>query len=400
MVLSFTIGPMAAPIGGDFHNVDQIQFADAKGGGGKGGSVTGPAIDLPTVVLHELGHSLGLDHSNSPACGAADQPVMCPYYIGPAFELKTEDLAKISSLYPNDALVANSEDDRWDNPSITFSFMPDGASIDQGGRKGSELDSVMQQAIGTNWQSIFDQALAKWAEASGGTLQFSQVDDDGSSFNVSGLTQGDPRFGDIRFGSHKFDRPGGVLAHAYFPPPNGATAAGDAHFAKEENWKDLSNVTLSSNSGLTVGGSAGSLTSARGNATVFGDQSGLRGDDVHAIWENTAPAALVATAAPGANVMVNIANERFHYLSTSQRDVLEVLPGKALAGVDGAAASVRSPILSHATGSRVVIASHSSSDRESESALDSVLAAWSGSDLADVHMQPLVGAMTLLSRGG
>ena len=34
------------------------------------------------------------------------------------------------------------------------------------------------------------------------------------------------------------------MAHAYFPPPNGNTAAGDAHFASEENWKNLSGVSL------------------------------------------------------------------------------------------------------------------------------------------------------------
>jgi hypothetical protein len=60
---------------------------------------------------------------------------------------------------------------------------------------------------------------------------------------------------------HGFDGASGVLAHAYFPPPNGVTAAGDAHFDKAENWQDLRG-TLTSNSGTASGSENSGNTTA------------------------------------------------------------------------------------------------------------------------------------------
>ncbi len=214
---------------GDLHHEEHHRPGHG-GGGPPGGG--GPAIDLPTVAAHEFGHSLGLGHSSHPDCGTANQPLMCPFYIGESFQLHPEDISIIQSLYPGGGSGT------WADPNITYSFTPDGSRMDQGGR--SKLFSSMNAAFGSEaiWQQIFADALQLWADAEP-VLNFTEVSDDGSAFNVSGATQGDSRFGDIRISGHKFDGASGTLAHAYFPPPNGATAAGDAHFDTEENWQDM-----------------------------------------------------------------------------------------------------------------------------------------------------------------
>jgi len=51
--------------------------------------------DIPTIVLHEMGHFLGLCHENTATS------VMAPYYVTAQRSLKTFDVAKINALYVN-----------------------------------------------------------------------------------------------------------------------------------------------------------------------------------------------------------------------------------------------------------------------------------------------------------
>ena len=261
----------------------------------------GPAIDLFTVALHEFGHSLGLGHSTSPLCGgsAATQPVMCPYYLGPVTDLQPEDVQKIQALYP-EGLSANPADGRWDvknadgSPrATTYSWVPDGTLMDQGGK--SSLFSTFNGIFGSpsNWQPKFVAALAKWtvavdADGLATRLLFTPVADGGKKFNFCDGTpgnQGSTNFGDIRIAAHKFDGPGNVLAHTYFPPPNGCSAAGDSHYDSAENWVNGSALTAGS------GGSSGGSGAGAGFLTL-GDVLGVVEAVVQEVHDYTSQALL------------------------------------------------------------------------------------------------------------
>jgi hypothetical protein len=152
-------------------------------------------------------------------------------------------VATLNSIYSTvnsgpwkDKLDASPNDGDID---VTYSFMADGTRMD---KKNSTLFSAFNQKFSTvDWQNTFIAQLNRWASVSKLDFHpFNGTNDDETntslSFNTSGASQNDPRFGDIRIGAHIFDGGSNVLAHTYYPPPNGATAAGDAHFDEAENW--------------------------------------------------------------------------------------------------------------------------------------------------------------------
>lgn len=56
--------------------------------------------NIPTVILHEMGHFLGLCHENT------SPSIMAPYYLSTQKTLKTFDTNKIRALYINDQNIS------------------------------------------------------------------------------------------------------------------------------------------------------------------------------------------------------------------------------------------------------------------------------------------------------
>lgn len=108
--------------------------------------------------------------------------------------------------------------------TVTWSIMAGGIATDGG--PSVALGSFMP----AGFHGAISAAFAAWSAVA--NITFIEVPDSGLPFNDPGATAGD-----IRIGGHTFDGPFGTLAHGFFPPANGVTAAGDIHFDSAELWK-------------------------------------------------------------------------------------------------------------------------------------------------------------------
>lgn len=127
------------------------------------------------------------------------------------------------------ALMASSPTDyvltglQWTNPNhVTYSIAPDGVQWDHG---INNLNAVFNARFGGAWQREIARALATWESVA--NINIGQVSDGPYNLDTLGLSQSDPRFGDIRFGGYAFANDTTTLAQTYYPPPNGSTSAGD-----------------------------------------------------------------------------------------------------------------------------------------------------------------------------
>lgn len=124
---------------------------------------------------------------------------------------------------------------KWGSPTmgtgatVTWSLMNTGTSCadEFAGCTITSLADFMPSGYLTQVQAAFD----AWAAVA--NLSFVFVADNGVAFNAAGTNA------DIRLGGHVFDGASGTLAHGYYPPNNGTSAAGDIHFDIAETW-DLS----------------------------------------------------------------------------------------------------------------------------------------------------------------
>lgn len=119
---------------------------------------------------------------------------------------------------------------KWGSPvfgtgaTVTWSLMPSGVATDSG------LSTALSVFMPAGYLTQIQAAFAAWSSVA--NITFTQVADSGLPFNDPAATAGD-----IRIGGHAFDGAGGTLAHGFFPPVNGSTAAGDIHFDTAETWK-------------------------------------------------------------------------------------------------------------------------------------------------------------------
>lgn len=112
--------------------------------------------------------------------------------------------------------------------TVTYSYMNDGVSCasEFAGCAISSVNSFMPAGAA----AAIDAAFAAWSSVA--DITFINVADQGEAFNA-----GTQLSGDIRLGGHVFDGAFGTLAHGFYPPNNGASAAGDIHFDIAETWK-------------------------------------------------------------------------------------------------------------------------------------------------------------------
>jgi len=131
-------------------------------------------------------------------------------------------------------------------------------------------------------RSAIASAFGLWAAVT--PLSFSEVPLGNSPDIVIRFVGGDHGDG------NPFDGPGGVLAHAYYPPPGGGALAGDTHFDETETWSinlPASGIDLITVAGHEFGHALGlahsNVTGALMYAYYGGPHRQLESDDIAGI---------------------------------------------------------------------------------------------------------------------
>lgn len=121
---------------------------------------------------------------------------------------------------------------KWGSPvfgtgaDVTVSYMATGTSCAV--VTGCSTITSFADFMPAGWEQAVEAAFDAWEAVA--DISFSFVADDGAAMNSP------TNSGDIRIGGFNIDGGGGVLAQAFFPPPNGASIAGDIMFDISETW--------------------------------------------------------------------------------------------------------------------------------------------------------------------
>lgn len=182
--------------------------------------------------------------ATSPAVGAVQQFLERFGYMRPAtvgafsaemFDDSTERAVRLYQAF-NGLPVTGEIDEgtvaEMSKPRCGFPDFPNVAAFEVDGRKWDRTDltyrvrNATPDLTGAEVRDAMRFALSLWEAAS--ALSFTETDGQ-ADIEISFVS------GDHGDGS-SFDGPGRVLAHAFYPPPNGGAIAGDAHFDEAETW--------------------------------------------------------------------------------------------------------------------------------------------------------------------
>lgn len=179
---------------------------------------------------------------------------------------------------------------KWPTNALTYGFQNFSTDLTQ-----AQVRTAIAQAFGL-WSAVTPLTFTEIAFASNPHIKISFV---------SG-NHGD--------GSN-FDGPGGVLAHAYYPPPNNGDLAGDAHFDEAETWSvnlPATGIDLVTVAAHEFGHSLGLAHSTVAGALMYpyygGPHRNLEADDIAGIraiygsgtrWSGWESLGGVLTSGPG-----------------------------------------------------------------------------------------------------
>ena len=141
--------------------------------------------------------------------------------------------ATAETMHSGDFVLGPTTPGKWGSPvfgtgaTVTWSLMPTGTSC--AAEFAGCTISTLSDFMPGGFLAEITAAFAAWSAVA--NITFVLVPDLGEAFNAGGGS------GDIRVGGHVFDGFGGTLAHGFFPPVNGTSAAGDIHFDTADAWK-------------------------------------------------------------------------------------------------------------------------------------------------------------------
>ena len=153
---------------------------------------------------------------------------------------------------------------KWDHLNLEFGFVNSTPDLSVG-----QVESAVAAAFGL-WSAVTPLTFAKVAASTNPEITISFVSGDHGD--------GSPFFG-----------PGAVIAHAFYPPPNGGDIAGDVHFDEDETWtvSGSGGFDLESVAAHEIGHSLGLAHSSVSGALMRPSYSGvhrfLHDDDIAGI---------------------------------------------------------------------------------------------------------------------